>query len=252
LRLESEVPGKQARVVAQTSVRPPSASCDPAEVAHIERETAKDPNNIGVGVIDLRTGQVRLFSYDETNAFSDALPGFLDRTAGHLLPELARLEEQAQQAPAAIQPKAATLVAGLEDDCRRLIDLLEELASFRALPLDRVRVLVSQVPLLRGACVRRIEELEACFQTPQRFYSSRPAQATGAVNDFLADLERVFVQEWSASGQPRSWREGRHARPLPADGRQESLPHALHAGRHSQVADWPTFSSTSTRSTAGR
>jgi hypothetical protein len=49
-----------------------NASCDPAEVAHIEQETARNPNNLGVGVIDRRTGQVRLFSFDETDAFSQA------------------------------------------------------------------------------------------------------------------------------------------------------------------------------------
>src|SRR5437764_270688 len=33
---------------------------------------AKAPNNGGVGVIDLRTGQVRIFPFDETTAFSRA------------------------------------------------------------------------------------------------------------------------------------------------------------------------------------
>jgi hypothetical protein len=49
-----------------------NVSCDPAEVAHIEQELARNPNNMGVGVIDKRTGQVRLFTYDETDAFSRA------------------------------------------------------------------------------------------------------------------------------------------------------------------------------------
>jgi hypothetical protein len=53
-------------------VRAHNASCDPAEVAHIDREIAKNPNNIGVGVIDTGTGQVRLFTYDETDAFCQA------------------------------------------------------------------------------------------------------------------------------------------------------------------------------------
>jgi hypothetical protein len=47
-------------------------SCDPAEVAHVEQEIARNPNNLGVGVIDRRTRQVRLFTYDETDAFSQA------------------------------------------------------------------------------------------------------------------------------------------------------------------------------------
>ena len=33
---------------------------------------AQNPRNVGVGVIDKRTRQVRIFSYDETNAFSRA------------------------------------------------------------------------------------------------------------------------------------------------------------------------------------
>jgi hypothetical protein len=58
------------------------ASCDPVEVAHLEQEIARNQNNLGVGVIDKRTGQVRLFSYDETDAFSMANPS-LQVMAGH-------------------------------------------------------------------------------------------------------------------------------------------------------------------------
>lgn len=59
-----------------------SASCDPAEIAHVERAMARDPINLGVGVIDKRTGQVRVFPYDETDAFSRANPP-LQVMAGH-------------------------------------------------------------------------------------------------------------------------------------------------------------------------
>jgi hypothetical protein len=59
-----------------------NASCNPAEIAYVEQELARNPTNVGVGVIDKRTGQVRLFSYDETNAFSMANPG-LNVAAGH-------------------------------------------------------------------------------------------------------------------------------------------------------------------------
>ncbi len=38
----------------------------------MEHEQARAPNNLGVGVIDLRLGHVRLFTYDETDAFSQA------------------------------------------------------------------------------------------------------------------------------------------------------------------------------------
>jgi hypothetical protein len=58
------------------------AKCDPAEVAHIEQEMATNPNNMGVGVLDKRTGQVRLFSYDETDSFSRNNP-HLQVMAGH-------------------------------------------------------------------------------------------------------------------------------------------------------------------------
>jgi hypothetical protein len=59
-----------------------NATCDPAEVARIEQEMARNQNNVGVGVIDLRTGRVRLFTYDETDAFSRANP-HLQVMAGH-------------------------------------------------------------------------------------------------------------------------------------------------------------------------
>jgi len=59
-----------------------SASCNPAEIAYVEHELTRNPMDVGVGVIDKRTGQVRLFSYDETNAFSMANPG-LNVAAGH-------------------------------------------------------------------------------------------------------------------------------------------------------------------------
>src|SRR4051794_41003400 len=43
---------------------------------------ARNPRNMGVGVIDTRTGQVRLFSYDETDAFTRA-NRHLNVAAGH-------------------------------------------------------------------------------------------------------------------------------------------------------------------------
>jgi hypothetical protein len=51
-------------------------------VAHVEQELAGNQNNLGVDVIDNRKGQVRLFSYDETDAFSRANPQF-QVMAGH-------------------------------------------------------------------------------------------------------------------------------------------------------------------------
>lgn len=59
-----------------------NAVCDAAEVAHIEKEVTKDANNIGVGVIDTTTGEIRLFTFDETSAFSMANSN-LQAAAGH-------------------------------------------------------------------------------------------------------------------------------------------------------------------------
>lgn len=61
---------------------PHRASCDPAEVAHLKQEMAKQPNNMGVGVIDMKTGKIRIFPYDDTDAFSGANP-HLQVMAGH-------------------------------------------------------------------------------------------------------------------------------------------------------------------------
>jgi hypothetical protein len=59
-----------------------SPSCDPAEVARLEKEIAKQPNTLGVGVIDAKTGVIRLFTYEETDAFSIANRN-LQAAAGH-------------------------------------------------------------------------------------------------------------------------------------------------------------------------
>lgn len=60
----------------------PNVSCDPVEVARIQQEVTKNPNNLGVGVIDKQTGKVWLFTYDETDAFSQA-NRHLQVAAGH-------------------------------------------------------------------------------------------------------------------------------------------------------------------------
>jgi len=49
-----------------------TVSCDPAAIAHVELEMLRDPSNMGIGVIDKRTGQVSLFSFDDTDNFSRA------------------------------------------------------------------------------------------------------------------------------------------------------------------------------------
>ncbi|MBL8792993.1 MAG: hypothetical protein JNM56_03750 [Planctomycetia bacterium] len=77
---------------------PPTAVCSAVEVAAVERQLASDPNNVGIGVIDLTSGQIRLFSYDETDAFSLAHPQ-MQVAAGH-------------EAAAAMADFAATAVRG--------------------------------------------------------------------------------------------------------------------------------------------
>lgn len=58
------------------------ATCDPTEIAYLEGELAKAPGNMGVGVVDCATGLVRIFTYDDTDAFSRA-NAHLQVMAGH-------------------------------------------------------------------------------------------------------------------------------------------------------------------------
>jgi hypothetical protein len=125
--------------------------------------------------------------------------GFLQKTAASLLSDLASLEEQAPHAPVASQAKVGEVLAALRARCQQVIDLVTGMRSFRTLPLQQLRSAVSQVLLLRGECVQRVQELEACFRTPKPFYQSRPSHSTATVNDFLANLERVLTEEWAAS-----------------------------------------------------
>ncbi len=50
----------------------PVVTCDLGDIAHITAELARDLNNFGVGVLNLQTGEIRLFTYDETDTFSKA------------------------------------------------------------------------------------------------------------------------------------------------------------------------------------
>ncbi|MCI0460961.1 MAG: hypothetical protein L0Z62_28780 [Gemmataceae bacterium] len=129
--------------------------------------------------------------------------GVLEKTAGNLLRDLASLEVHAPHAPAADQPKVREALGALRAKCQQLIDLVTELRSFRDLPPQELCSTVGRVPLLRAECVRLIQELEGYFQTPKPFYQSRPAHSTATVNDFLANLDRMFTEEWNASaGSP--------------------------------------------------
>lgn len=129
----------------------------------------------------------------------DLLPGFLEKTADNLLRDVARLEAQSTHAPPASQPRMAEALTTLRIRCQQLIDLVSGLSSFRSLSLEQLRTTVSQIPLLREACVQQIQELERCFQVPKPFYQSRPMHSTAGVNNFLADLENIFIQERNAS-----------------------------------------------------
>jgi hypothetical protein len=129
----------------------------------------------------------------------DFFNGFLEKTATTLLSTLASLEEQARHTPTTNPAKVTEVLAGLRSSCQQLIDMVTALIPFRTFSQEQLHLMVSQVPLLREACVHQIQELEACFRTPKPFYPSRPAHSTASVNDFLANLERIFTQERAAA-----------------------------------------------------
>lgn len=125
----------------------------------------------------------------------DVLDGFLQKTATTLLSHVTALEGQVPHAPTGSQPEGTAILGALRAACHQLIARVTGLRSFRTLPVEQLRSTLLQIPLLRGECVQRIQELEACFETPKPFYSSRPDHSTAAVNDFLANLERLFAEE---------------------------------------------------------
>jgi hypothetical protein len=123
-------------------------------------------------------------------------PGFLQKTASNLMRDLASLEDQARRAPVTSPAEISEVLTSLRAKCQQLVDLVTGLSSFRALSLEHVRSTIYTIPILRESCVQLIQELEKCFRTPKPFYQSRPAHSTATVNDFLANLERVFAEEW--------------------------------------------------------
>src|SRR2546428_8180745 len=60
----------------------------------------------------------------------DAFPGFVDKTAGNLLRDLASLEDQVLHAPTASQREITKLVEGLRAKCTQLIELVTDLTAF--------------------------------------------------------------------------------------------------------------------------
>ena len=63
----------------------------------------------------------------------------------------------------------------------------------------RLMTAVARVRLLRADCVRELQALEASLHLPRPFYESRPAHSTAAVEAFLADLDNLFVAEWTTA-----------------------------------------------------
>lgn len=124
-----------------------------------------------------------------------AFPHLLDKIASNLLAEVTRLEEEVTYSAPTNQPEVNELLTALRAKCQQLVELVTGLSSFRTLPPHQLRSSIAQVVLLRGESVKVIQELEECLQIPQPFYLSRPAPANAAVNDFLTNLERLFVEE---------------------------------------------------------
>lgn len=121
---------------------------------------------------------------------------FLQGLAGGLVSDALNLEEQVQRSH---DGDAEQVAEALRADVERLTSQVTALASFRSQALPHVRSAVAQVLRLREECVREIQELERCLRTPKPFYPTRPPHSAAAVDDFLATLDRAFVQEWSAS-----------------------------------------------------
>lgn len=128
----------------------------------------------------------------------DVFPGFLEKTAGNLMRDLARLEGQARDAPGTHQPRVAESLQSLQARCQELVDLVSGLEAFRTASPEEVRFTVSRIPLLREECVRLIQELEGLLQTPRPFYQSRPSHSIEAMIDFLARLEDLFAEKWES------------------------------------------------------
>lgn len=116
-------------------------------------------------------------------------PGFLEKTACNLLTALEKLEHHASDAN---QSKIKEVQAGLQAKCQEMIDRVTALGGFKTLPHELLHEAVSRVLALREGCVQLIQELEAVFQAANRFYQTRPSHSSAMLNDFLADLERVF------------------------------------------------------------
>jgi hypothetical protein len=129
--------------------------------------------------------------------------GFLRKTASNLLRDLESLGKYAPEVAVSDQPKVRELLAALQGRCQQLIDVVIELSSFGTLSPTLLRSKVAQIPRLREECVQLIQELEGCLLTPKPFYQSRPDHSTVAVNNYLADLERIFAEELAGSSGVR-------------------------------------------------
>lgn len=122
----------------------------------------------------------------------------LVRAATSLQTDLASLEEHVQQLSTDRHDQACAAFASLQASCQELTALLHRLRSFRETPSEHLRADVARILLLREECVRRLQELEQCFQVDKPFYQSRSTSATAAIASFLATLEQLFADEQTA------------------------------------------------------
>jgi hypothetical protein len=127
-----------------------------------------------------------------------AFPAFLQQAAKILLRDLGHLEEQSAHTSEDTATSVIELEGNLRAKCQQLIELVTHVSQFRNLSLEQVRAAVSQIIPLRMDCVELIQELEGCFQTSNPFYQSRPAHSALAVDEFLANLDHKFTEQWSA------------------------------------------------------
>jgi hypothetical protein len=127
------------------------------------------------------------------------IPNFLEKTADNLLKDLAILEEFAPNGFAADHSKITAIMEALRAKCQRLIDAAMGLTSYTTMPFQQLRLALSQIPLLRKECVDLLQELEVRFRTPDPFYQSHPNHSAAAMDDFFANLVRLFEEERTTS-----------------------------------------------------
>ncbi|MFO0964449.1 MAG: hypothetical protein U0793_02515 [Gemmataceae bacterium] len=188
--------------------------CDPAEVAHIEAEFARDRQLMAgheaassLAAQELQGTIYRVaLSLDalllngiHLGILQQAAEGFVAKLANKLCDDLGDLEEGIQTAGS--DPMARAIFAALRAKCEELIHVVTEMASFRKWSLDQVHNDAASILSLRADCVELIQRLENHLGTPKAFYQSRPRQSTEDVDRFLAGLEQTFQEEWRVANR---------------------------------------------------